>query len=119
MPFVEASEALTHSPFPGVEGRIVHGDGMTLAFWHIPAGTDIPEHEHLHEQFLHVVSGTIDATVGGEVRRLEAGDTAVLPSHVPHGVHVVTDAHLIDVFRPARPEYGRPASGDGDRAERP
>lgn len=111
MPFVAASEALTHAPFPGVEGRIVHGDGMTFAFWRIPAGTEIPEHSHVHEQFLHVVSGAIDATVDGETRRLEAGDTAVLPSHVPHALRIVSDSHLIDVFQPARPEYGRPPTG--------
>lgn len=112
MPFITESEALTHAPFPGVEGRVVHADGMTLAFWDLPEGAIVPEHAHVHEQLLHVVSGSLEVTIGDETRRLEAGGTAVIPSNLPHTVRVEVASHVIDVFTPARREYGSPAKPD-------
>lgn len=109
MPFIAKSEALTHAPFPGVEGHVVHADGMTLAFWDLPQGAIVPEHAHVHEQLLHVVSGALEVTIGGDTRRVETGGTAVIPSNAPHTVSVEEDSHVIDVFQPARREYGSPA----------
>jgi len=107
MPFVPAQNALPHAPFPGVEGRVVHGTQMTLAFWDLPAGAEVPEHAHVHEQILHVVHGLVEVTLGTESQRVVADGSVVIPSEVPHGVRVVEDARVIDVFHPARPEYGR------------
>lgn len=107
MPLVREREALPHEAFPGVVGKVVHGDGMTFAFWDLPAGTVVPEHDHHHEQILHIVSGRVEVTLSGE--RFQAGprDTVVIPSHAPHALTCLEDASLIDVFHPARPEYGR------------
>lgn len=107
MPFVPAERALPHAPFPGVEGRVVHGTQMTLAFWNLPAGAEVPAHAHHHEQILHVVHGQVEVTLGSETRMVVADGSVVIPSEVPHHVQVVEDARVIDVFHPARPEYGR------------
>jgi len=107
MPFVSHSQALPHEAFPGVEGRVVHGDGMTLAFWDLSEGTVVPQHHHVHEQILHVVRGSVEVTVDGETRRVGPNDSVVLPSNAPHSLRCLEDTHVIDVFHPARPEYGR------------
>lgn len=112
MPFVAKSEALTHAPFADVEGHVVHADGMTLAFWDLPAGAVVPEHAHEHEQLLHVVSGALEVTIGSETGRVEAGGTAVIPSNAPHTARVVEDSHVIDVFQPVRLDYGSPPTAD-------
>jgi len=115
MAFVSRQEALTHSPFPGVEGRVVHGDAMTFAFWDLPAGTLVPEHAHEQEQILHVVHGVLDVTVSGETQRVGTGGSAVIPSNASHTVRTLEDSHVIDVFHPTRPEYGRtPAQASSD-----
>lgn len=100
-----------HEPFPGIEGGIVRGEGMALAFWDLPAGTELPEHRHPHERILHVVSGAMEVTVGSETRRVGADESVVLPSDVPHAGRVLEDAHVIDVFQPVRAEFGRPGEG--------
>lgn len=108
MPYFAEKDTPTHEPFPGIEGRIVHGRTMTLAFWDLPAGAELPEHDHPHEQILHVVSGAMEVRVAGETRRVGPGDSFVIPSNAPHVGRALEPTHVIDVFHPVRAAYGRP-----------
>ena len=106
MRYVRAADARRHEAFPGVVGRVVHGDAMTLVRWELPAGLEIPMHEHVHEQILHVVSGTLEVTIAGRSRRVGPGDTVAIPSRLPHAARVLERALVIDAFSPVRRDYG-------------
>lgn len=90
---------------PGFHGRMVHGEKMSLVFWDVEAGAEVPEHHHPHEQIMHVLEGEFEFTVNGVTRVYQPGELAVIPSNAPHGGKALTACRLMDVFSPAREEY--------------
>lgn len=63
---------------PGLYGRFVHGENVTLSFVDIEPGAQLPEHSHPHEQ---------------------------IPGNTPHGAHARTACKVLDVFSPVREDY--------------
>jgi len=90
---------------PGFRARFVHSDNLTLAYWEVDPGAELPEHSHPHEQVANVLEGKFELTVDGESRQMEPGQVAVIPSNVPHGGKAVTKCRLLDVFHPIRDDY--------------
>lgn len=90
---------------PGFHGKFVHSENVTVAHWQVDEGATLPEHAHHHEQITIITGGTFEMTVGGETRRLEAGDIVVIPSNVPHSGTAITDCRITDVFQPVRNDY--------------
>lgn len=62
-------------------------------------------HSHPHTQSTYVDSGVFDFTMGGETRRISAGDCFVIPSNVEHGCVCVEAGLLIDCFAPRRDDF--------------
>lgn len=89
----------------GITGRYVHGSRMTFGYVEIKAGSDMPEHQHLHEQITYILEGELDMLIGGQAHRLSAGMYYVIPSHTLHSAIAHTDCKLIDVFSPVREDY--------------
>ena len=57
--------------------------------WHatLPPGTFVPPHSHgTQEEFVHVLSGTLDLDAAGTTGRAGPGDLLVLPRGEPHGL---------------------------------
>ncbi len=100
--FVTAQEMVEKRPTEGAIGRIVHGNGMTVAHWEFEEGTVLPEHAHPHEQIALVVEGRLRLTVGGRTQTLKAGEAALIPSNVRHGATAVTRCRVVDSFTPKR-----------------
>jgi quercetin dioxygenase-like cupin family protein len=90
---------------PGYHARFVHGKTMTQAFWEIDSGSEIPAHEHEHEQILFVREGRFELTAGGAKEVLGAGAVVVIPSGVVHGGRALTDCRIIDTFHPVRRDF--------------
>jgi quercetin dioxygenase-like cupin family protein len=55
-------------------------------YFEIEPGDRLAEHTDSAEEILYLVAGDAEAQVGNERRRLTAGDLAVIPAMVPHGV---------------------------------
>ena len=51
---------------PGYHGKMVHGNQLTWAFWTVEKGAVVPEHQHPHEQIMHVVEGDFEFTLDGK-----------------------------------------------------
>jgi quercetin dioxygenase-like cupin family protein len=90
---------------PGLLGYYAHGQNMTLGYVEIKAGSDLPSHQHPHEQITYIIEGQLDMVIGGKSCSLTAGMYYVIPSNVPHGAIAVTDCKVIDVFNPVRADY--------------
>lgn len=100
--FVRWEDMAVRTPREGAEGRIVHGETMSLAIWTFDAQIDLPIHTHPHDQITHVIEGEIELTVGTETKRLTAGMSARIPGGMEHGVHTLTHARVVDAFHPVR-----------------
>jgi quercetin dioxygenase-like cupin family protein len=57
-----------------------------VVYFEIEPGDRLAEHTDSAEEVLYVVAGDAEAQVGTERGRLTAGDLAVIPAMVPHGV---------------------------------
>lgn len=105
MPFHHIDTLATRELFPGFTARLLHTPRLTQSFVHAVAGASFPEHQHPHEQIVTVLDGELEIVVDGEVHRLTAGTTFVIPPDVPHRGTAITECRVLDVFAPARDDY--------------
>lgn len=90
---------------PGLYGRFVHGDKITLSFVDIKKDAVLPEHYHPHEQVTYIVQGELEMIIGGEKMLLTPGMVHVIPGNTPHSAVALTDCFVIDAFSPVREDY--------------
>lgn len=89
----------------GITGYYAHGTSMTFGYVEIKAGSNLPAHQHVHEQITYVIEGKLDMLIGGKQYSLSPGMYHVIPSNTPHSAIAHTDCKLIDVFSPVREDY--------------
>ena len=90
----------------GITARAVQGERITMAVVDLEPKATLPEHHHENEQLGFVIKGTIEFRIGSDKRVLEAGDTYVIPSQVPHeAVAGPRGATVADVFAPVRADW--------------
>lgn len=105
MPFIDYKAKPKIKIWEGIYGQIHHSSSITCGYISIGAGIQLPEHNHIHEQWSHLLHGEMEFTVGGETRIMKAGETAYMPSGVRHSARTISDCKLIDVFSPVREDW--------------
>ena len=90
---------------PGLHGKLVHTESMSLVFWDVEKDAVVPEHHHMHEQIMHVIEGEFQFTLDGKTKVYHPGDIVPIASNIPHSGKALTPCKLMDVFSPARDEY--------------
>jgi len=78
---------------------------MSLAFWEVEQGAEVPEHSHMNEQVMQVLEGQFEFTLNGITNIYNPGDLVVIDPHVRHRGKALTPCKLMDVFSPTREEY--------------
>jgi quercetin dioxygenase-like cupin family protein len=105
MTFINLAEMEAREIVPGYQARFLHGENMTLAYWEVEEGAELPEHSHPHEQIANVLEGEFELTIAGETRVLKPGQAAYIPGNVTHSGKALTACKLLDAFQPARDDY--------------
>jgi quercetin dioxygenase-like cupin family protein len=91
---------------PGVDFRtLAFGERTHLTEFHLARGSVIPEHQHPHEQTGYLVSGRMTFVIAGETFDARPGDAWNIPGGVNHGVDVLEDCVVVEVFSPVREDY--------------
>ena len=90
---------------PGLTGYYTHGTNMTFGLVEIKAGSNLPEHHHVHEQITYILEGKLDMYIAGKICHLSKGMYYLIPSNVTHSAIAIQDCKVIDVFNPAREDY--------------
>ena len=109
-----AFSALPQVPLPAETGTVLRrftgGENLTLARITFVAGSVLPGHRHINEQFTVVLEGTLRFTgETGDTTDVYAGEVMHLPANVWHSATALTDAVVLDVFAPVRADWGTPA----------
>jgi quercetin dioxygenase-like cupin family protein len=65
-----------------------------VVYFEIEPGDRLGRHTDSAEEILYVVTGEGEAEAGEEYARVSAGDLAVIPAMVPHGIRNVGDETL-------------------------
>lgn len=99
------SEIKSREIIPGYHGKLIHARNLSLAFWEVEEGAEVPMHSHINEQVMQVLEGQFHFTVGDVSRVYGPGELVVIPPEVPHEGKALTPCKLMDVFSPVRDEY--------------
>ena len=96
-----------HQVAPGVFLRTLQvGQKTHMVAFRLLAGKKIPSHSHPHEQSGYLVSGRIAMQrADREQENFGPGGNWFIPGDVEHGVEVLEDAVVIEVFSPIRKDY--------------
>lgn len=105
MPFINFTTQKKIKIWDGFSAQFYHSDQLTFAHVNIVQGAELPEHQHFHEQWTHIVEGELLFNLGGELKRLVPGMSAYIPSNVPHSAKAITDCKVIDAFLPIRQDF--------------
>ncbi len=70
--FKEIGDVKPFEVAPGIVGKIIHTDKMSMSFFEIKKGAVLPEHHHFHEQTSYVQEGQFQFTVNGKTKCLLA-----------------------------------------------
>ena len=63
-------------------------------------------HSHPHEQIGYIISGRLIYQEKGQADKiLETGDTYYVAPNVVHGVQILEDTKLLDIFTPMREDF--------------
>ena len=81
------------------------GERTLMTEFRLEAGSELPRHEHPHEQTGYLVSGRLLLTVGNERREVGPGDSWSIPPGVRHGAEITADSIAVEVFSPVREDY--------------
>ncbi len=95
----------TKEYFPGFLGKMIHTEHMTIAFWEVEAGAEVPLHDHHHEQVMHVLEGEFEFKLNRSTGKYYKGDIVVIPPNVPHSGRAISPCKILDIFSPVREDY--------------
>ena len=78
---------------------------MTVELY-FPKGAVGAKHSHPHEQIGYIISGRLlYQEEGCEDKLLETGDTYYVAPNVVHGVQILEETKLLDIFTPMREDF--------------
>jgi quercetin dioxygenase-like cupin family protein len=86
---------------------LVFGEKTSMTEFRLKKGTEVPVHQHPHEQTGYLVSGGLNFIIAGECLMAKPGDSWNIPGGVEHGAEALEDTVVIEVFSPVREEYLR------------
>ena len=87
----------------GIEIRVIPGEKMTMVFFDLAPGVEVPEHSHPHEQMGTVLKGSIELVIGEEKRVVKQGCAYRVPPNVLHsGGCGESPSEVLEVFSPPR-----------------
>ncbi len=101
--YVDVARVESVEFLPGLVFRPVVGERTMLNFVSFEPHTEAPMHVHEEEQIVLVLEGEFEFEIDGDVRQMQVGDVAVVPSWVPHGARTrETSCREVDIFNPPR-----------------
>ncbi len=87
--------------------QMVHTGRLTLARLVMRAGCSVPAHQHENEQVSMVLSGRLRFLLDDGVEEVGPGQVMRLAPNERHGVEVLEDSIVLDIFSPPREDWIR------------
>ncbi len=92
--------------FPGIEIKtLVHGKNSLMTKYRLRIGSELPPHDHPHEQIGYLLQGRLNLSIGGVARETAPGDSWCIAPGVSHSAKALEDSVAIEIFTPLRDEY--------------
>lgn len=92
---------------PQITRKAIHSGSMTIARLELQKDAVVSAHSHHHEQITMVERGALQFAIDGREQVVRAGESLVIPPHMPHGVVALEDTVVVDIFSPSREDWPR------------
>ena len=89
----------------GISGSFFHSEQITFGHVHLEKGAIVGEHQHVHEQWTHVIEGEMEFRIEDKKMVLKPGMAAFIPSNAIHSAVALTPCKVIDCFLPLREDF--------------
>src|SRR4030081_2162645 len=76
-------------------GACVEGDRMIVGLMRMPAGTGAAPHSHPNVQWIYILEGTFQATIGGPEATATRGSVPYIPADIVHSGKATPQADVI------------------------
>jgi len=94
------------TPLDGIQRKtLVYGKSSLMTEFKLKEGSVIPLHSHPEEQIGYLISGQIKFSVGSEKIVCNPGDSWCFAGDEEHGVEILQDSVVVEVFAPVREEF--------------
>ena len=105
--FVENKNIPTTDLGGGVQRKVLaYSKNLMTVELRFEKGAVGAPHSHPHEQIGYIISGKLVYQEDGrEDKILETGDTYYVAPNVVHGVQILEDTKLLDIFTPMREDF--------------
>ena len=104
--FVTPLDAAQVEMLPGVHRRTMGTtDEAMICEFFIQRESVVPPHSHKNDQVGYMVYGSLEMTIGGEIRVVQPGDSYAIPGGIIHSARALVDSLIIDAFSPPRDDY--------------
>jgi quercetin dioxygenase-like cupin family protein len=94
-PIIRIADDLKYQANSVVSREIARKPTGTVTLFAFDLGQGLSEHTAPFDALVHVVDGTADIFVDGEVHRLGAGELIVMPAGHPHALQAVTPFKMV------------------------
>lgn len=105
MPFINFNSNKKVKIWEGITAALHHSEQATFAHISLQKDSEVAVHNHIHEQWTHVIEGELLFDINGEQQLLTSGMAAFMPSNVPHAAKAITACKVIDCFLPVRQDF--------------
>jgi quercetin dioxygenase-like cupin family protein len=105
MKFIDFNSKNKVKIWEGINAAFFHSEQITFGHVFLEKGAIVGEHNHVHEQWTHVIEGEMEFTVEGETTILKPGMAAFMASNVVHSAKALTAVKVIDCFLPVREDF--------------
>ena len=78
-----------------VSRAVMKAAGGSVTLFAFAAGQELSEHTAPFDALVHVVAGRIELAIGGTPVVVAAGEIALMPARVPHGLRALDDTTML------------------------
>jgi quercetin dioxygenase-like cupin family protein len=104
--FEKHSDSGYREMLDGVQQKtLVHGQKTLMSKFTLKKNSGIPIHSHPHEQTGYLLKGRLVFTYDQQKIEVSEGDSWCIAGNVEHGVEVLEDAIVLEMFSPVREDY--------------
>ena len=87
----------------GIRRRtLAAGEQMMQMLVTLDPGSQLPEHQHPHEQLTYVLHGRLRFFIAGVARELGPGESLCIPGGTLHAAEALEPTLVVDTFSPPR-----------------
>jgi quercetin dioxygenase-like cupin family protein len=80
-------------------------DEVMLCEFFLEKDSVVQPHSHKNDQAGYLVYGSVEMTIGGQVRILQPGESYAIPGGIVHSARALANSLAIDCFSPPRDDY--------------